>query len=52
VTAERDVREELVAALTAAGGRLTHLSRIGADLDAIYHRYFAGEPDDGDERDG
>jgi ABC-2 type transport system ATP-binding protein len=53
VTAERDVRDELVAAVLAAGGRLTHLSRIGADLDAIYHRYFGGTPDDGDaERDG
>jgi ABC-2 type transport system ATP-binding protein len=52
VSAERDVRDELVAAVIGAGGRLTHLSQIGADLDAIYHRYFGGEPDDGDERDG
>jgi ABC-2 type transport system ATP-binding protein len=48
VTAERDVRDDLVDAVIGAGGRLTHLSRVGADLDAIYHRYFGGEPDDGD----
>ena len=27
-------------AVVDAGGRFTHLSRDGADLDAIYHRYF------------
>ena len=48
VTAERDVRDELVEAVIGAEGRLTHLTRVGADLDAIYHRYFGGEPDDGD----
>jgi ABC-2 type transport system ATP-binding protein len=42
VTAERDVRDELVSAILAAGGGLTHLSRDDADLDAIYHRYFGG----------
>jgi ABC-2 type transport system ATP-binding protein len=48
LTADRDVREELVAAIVAAGGSLTHLSRDDADLDAIYHRYFGGDADDGD----
>ena len=42
VAAERDVRDELVSAILAAGGGLTHLSRDDADLDAIYHRYFGG----------
>jgi ABC-2 type transport system ATP-binding protein len=43
VAAERDVRNELVTAIIAAGGGLTHLSRDDADLDAIYHRYFGGD---------
>ncbi len=43
VAADRDVRDELVAAIVAAGGRLNHLTRDDADLDAIYHRYFGGE---------
>ncbi len=43
VAAERDVRDELVTAILAAGGGLTHLSRDDADLDAIYHRYFGGD---------
>jgi len=44
VLASRDVRDELQRVVFGAGGRLTHLSRDGADLDAIYHRYFTGEP--------
>jgi ABC-2 type transport system ATP-binding protein len=48
VTAEHDVRDELVEAVIRAGGRLTHLTLVGADLDAIYHRYFGGQSDDGD----
>ncbi len=43
--ADRDVREGVHAAVVDAGGHLTHLSRRGADLDAIYHRYFADEED-------
>ena len=46
VTATRDVRDEMVSAVLAAGGNLTHLTREGADLDAIYHRWFRGA--DGD----
>jgi ABC-2 type transport system ATP-binding protein len=40
LAADRDIRVALHAAVTSAGGRFTHLSRQGADLDAIYHRYF------------
>jgi ABC-2 type transport system ATP-binding protein len=43
IVADRDVRAELVTAITGAGATLTHLSRSRADLDAIYHRYFTGE---------
>jgi ABC-2 type transport system ATP-binding protein len=43
VQAERDVRSEIHDAVLRAAGRFTHLSREGADLDAIYHRYF--QPD-------
>jgi ABC-2 type transport system ATP-binding protein len=46
ITADRDVRVPLHDAVSAAGGRFTHLSRDRADLDAIYHRYF-GHADDG-----
>ena len=38
--ADRDLRTEIHEAVVRAGGRFTHLSREGADLDAIYHRYF------------
>lgn len=38
--ADRDVRTDIHDAVVRAGGRLHHLSREGADLDAIYHRYF------------
>jgi ABC-2 type transport system ATP-binding protein len=48
VHADTDIRGDLQRAVVAAGGRFTHLSREGADLDAIYHRYFRGaEHDDG-----
>jgi ABC-2 type transport system ATP-binding protein len=51
VRARRDVRADLARAVTASGGNLVHLARQGADLDAIYHRYFRGVPvDDGDDR--
>ena len=40
VTADRDVRDDVQRFVQAAGARLSHLSRDGADLDAIYHRYL------------
>ena len=49
VHAGRDVRGDVARAVTAAGGNLLHLSREGADLDSLYHRYFRGDP--ADERD-
>jgi ABC-2 type transport system ATP-binding protein len=49
VTADRDVRVPLHDAVVAAGGRFTHLTRDRADLDAIYHTYFA-QPDSGGGR--
>jgi ABC-2 type transport system ATP-binding protein len=48
VDADTDIRPELDQALRTAGGRLTHLARQGADLDAIYHRYFGEDDDDRD----
>ena len=46
IVADRDVRPELVGAVSGAGGSLMHLERGRADLDAIYHRYFSGASDD------
>ncbi|MCU1359913.1 MAG: transporter ATP-binding protein [Ilumatobacteraceae bacterium] len=43
ITADRDVRGALQRAVLDGGGTLTHMSRDGADLDAIYHRYFRAE---------
>lgn len=43
ITADHDVRGALQHAVLDGGGTLTHLSREGADLDAIYHRYFRAE---------
>jgi ABC-2 type transport system ATP-binding protein len=43
VTADHDVRPGVVDALADAGLRPMHLRRRGADLDAIYHRYFLGD---------
>jgi ABC-2 type transport system ATP-binding protein len=43
VTSKRDVRGDLLDAIADAGGHLSHLSRRGADIDALYHRYFAGD---------
>src|SRR5262245_24173336 len=43
VTADHDVRPAVVDALADAGLRPMHLRRRGADLDAIYHRYFLGD---------
>jgi ABC-2 type transport system ATP-binding protein len=47
LTADHDVRPAVVDALLEAGHPPVHLRRRGADLDAIYHRYFAGV--DGDD---
>jgi ABC-2 type transport system ATP-binding protein len=47
MTASCDVRDDVQRAVLDAGGSLTHLTRDGADLDAIYHRWFrtdAGQP--------
>jgi ABC-2 type transport system ATP-binding protein len=40
LTATHDVREDVQRGVFEAGGSLTHLAREGADLDAIYHRWF------------
>jgi ABC-2 type transport system ATP-binding protein len=40
LTATHDVREDVQRRVIEAGGSLTHLAREGADLDAIYHRWF------------
>jgi ABC-2 type transport system ATP-binding protein len=50
VYARRDVRGDVARTVTGAGGDLVLLTRHGADLDSLYHRYFRGEPsDDGDD---
>ena len=46
LAADHDVRPAVVDALLDAGRPPVHLRRRGADLDAIYHRYFTGA--DGD----
>ncbi len=48
LTADRDIRGQVVQGVLEAGGELTHLSRDVADLDAIYQRYFRGVRRDGD----
>ena len=45
VTSDHDVRDGLLDAAQARSERLVHLRRRGADLDAIYHRYFVGGDD-------
>ncbi len=40
VTASHDVRDDVQRRVFEAGGSLSHLAREGADLDAIYHRWF------------
>ena len=50
ITANRDVHAELITAVASTGCTLDHFVRRGADLDAIYHRYFTGRIDDGDHR--
>ena len=52
INASRDVHAELLAAVGSAGGTIDHFVRRGADLDAIYHRYFTGRTDDSDRRVG
>jgi ABC-2 type transport system ATP-binding protein len=52
INASRDVHADLLAAVSAAGCTIDHFVRRGADLDAIYHRYFTGRADDSDHRDG
>ena len=45
ITADRDIRDDLPRIVFEQGGRLLHLTRDGADLDAIYHRYFRDDED-------
>ncbi len=40
ITATHDIRDDIQRRVLDAGGSLTHLAREGADLDAIYHRWF------------
>ena len=46
VAAARDVREDIQRAVLTEGGSLTHLGREGADLEAIYQRWFHGDHDE------
>jgi ABC-2 type transport system ATP-binding protein len=50
INTTRDVHTELLHAVAEAGCTIAHFVRRGADLDAIYHRYFTGSTDDGDRR--
>ena len=50
INATSDVHAELIAAVESTGGTIDHFVRRGADLDAIYHRYFTGRTDDSDHR--
>ena len=50
INADRDVHADLVAAVASTGCTIDHFVRRGADLDAIYHRYFTGRTDDSDHR--
>jgi ABC-2 type transport system ATP-binding protein len=52
INASRDVHAELLAAVATSGCTIDHFVRRGADLDAIYHRYFTGRTDDSDRRVG
>jgi ABC-2 type transport system ATP-binding protein len=52
ISAGRDVHLELLGAVAAVGGTIDHFVRRGADLDAIYHRYFTGRTDDSEHRVG
>ena len=45
LTASHDVRDDVQRQVLDAGGTLTHLVREGADLDAIYHRWFRTDED-------
>ncbi len=52
INASRDVHIDLLATVSAAGCTIDHFVRRGADLDAIYHRYFTGRTDDSEHRRG
>ena len=52
VSASRDVHTDLLATVSSAGCTIDHFVRRGADLDAIYHRYFTGRTDDSEHRRG
>ena len=51
VNASRDVHADLVSVVSSTGCTIDHFVRRGADLDAIYHRYFTGRPDVSEHRD-
>lgn len=42
VFAERDLRADLAATVSASGGRLLRLNRVEPSLDEVYRRYFEG----------
>jgi ABC-2 type transport system ATP-binding protein len=46
VMARTDIHPQLLAAVVGSGCTIDHFVRRGADLDAIYHRYFTGRTDD------
>jgi ABC-2 type transport system ATP-binding protein len=52
INASRDVHIDLLATVSSAGCSIDHFVRRGADLDAIYHRYFTGRTDDSEHRIG
>ena len=52
INASTDMHVDLIAAVSATGCTIDHFVRRGADLDAIYHRYFTGRVDDSEHRDG
>jgi ABC-2 type transport system ATP-binding protein len=52
INASTDVHADLIAAVSTTGCTIDHFVRRGADLDAIYHRYFTGRVDDSEHRDG
>jgi ABC-2 type transport system ATP-binding protein len=51
INASRDIHADLLAAVSSTGCTIDHFVRRGADLDAIYHRYFTGRVDDSEHRD-
>ena len=46
--ADRPIPDDVQRRILDAGGSLTHLAREGADLDAIYHRWFRTDEETAD----